>query len=73
VLWNAGAKKYDVFPLDDRFAERGHVPDRPSLSRDKTEFTYYAGTVRVPEGTAPDLKMRSQKIAATPLRALDEN
>lgn len=63
-LFDNEAKKYNVYPLDDRFAERGHVPDRPSVTRGMTEFTYYPGTVRVPEGSAPNVKARSHSITA---------
>jgi arylsulfatase len=38
------AKKFDVLPLDDRFAERGDPSLRPSLIAGRTDFTYYAGT-----------------------------
>src|SRR5262249_55679944 len=58
------AKKYHVYPLDATFAERADVSIRPSLTRGRTTFTYYAGTVRVPEGSAPDTKNRSFTITA---------
>jgi hypothetical protein len=64
VLFDQEAKKYNVYPLDDRFAERVNVPDRPSLTRGRSEFTYYPGTVRVPEGSAPNIKARSHQITA---------
>jgi arylsulfatase len=63
-VFEVEAKKYGVFPLDDRFAERGGVPDRPSHSRGRTTFTYYPGAVRIPEGSAPNVKARSHKITA---------
>jgi len=65
ALFESEAKKYNVLPLDDRFAERGNVPDRPSLSRGREQFTFYPGTVRVPEGTAPNVKARSHTVEAT--------
>ena len=58
------ARKYHVYPLDDRFVERGVVPDRPSVTRGRTSFTYYPGTVRIPEGSAPNVKARSHRITA---------
>jgi arylsulfatase A-like enzyme len=64
ALFEAEAKKYNVYPLDDRFAERGVVADRPSVTRGRTEFVYLPGTVRVPEGTAPNVKARSHRITA---------
>jgi arylsulfatase len=62
AVFDAEAKKYNVYPLDDRFSERGDVPDRPSLTRGRSEFVYLPGTVRVPEGTAPNVKARSHRI-----------
>lgn len=64
ALFQEEAKKYNVLPLDDRFAERANVPDRPSQTRGRTSFTYYPGTFRVPEGSAPNVKMRSHEITA---------
>jgi hypothetical protein len=40
------------------------VSIRPSLSRGRTEFTYYPGMIRIPEGAAPDLKNKSYRIIA---------
>jgi len=64
ATFDAEAKKYNVYPLDDRFSERADVPDRPSLTRGKSQFVYLPGTVRVPEGTAPNVKARSHRITA---------
>ncbi|MGF9761872.1 arylsulfatase [Microvirga sp. 0TCS3.31] len=64
ALFEQEAKANNVYPLDDRFAERGVVPDRPSVTRGRTQFTYYAGTRRVPEGSAPNVKGRSHSITA---------
>ncbi|QLE58370.1 arylsulfatase [Nostoc sp. TCL26-01] len=58
------AKKHKVLPLDDRTAERFDVKIRPSLTRGRTTFTYYPGTVSIPEGSAPNLKNRSFTITA---------
>jgi arylsulfatase A-like enzyme len=57
------AKKYDVLPLDDRFAERGDPSLRPSLIEGRTEFVYYAGT-RIPEPSAANTKNTSHTITA---------
>lgn len=46
------------------FAERADVSIRPSLTRGRSTFTYYPGTVRVPEGAAPDLKNKSFTVTA---------
>jgi hypothetical protein len=58
------AKKYNVYPLDSSFASRADPAIRPSLTRGRTEFTYYAGMIRIPEGSAPNFKNKSWPIAA---------
>jgi len=58
------AARYNVLPLDNSRIERMDVSNRPSLTRGRSLFTYYPGMVRIPEGSAPDLKNRSFKIAA---------
>ncbi|MDQ6438164.1 arylsulfatase [Mesorhizobium sp. LHD-90] len=64
-LFDEEAGKYNVYPLDDRFAERGVNPARPSFTKGRTKFEYAAGTVRIPEGNAPPIYQRSHKITAT--------
>jgi hypothetical protein len=61
--FDAEAKKYNVYPLDSSFASRGDPAIRPSLTRGRTEFNYYAGMVRIPEGYAPNFKNQSWTIA----------
>jgi arylsulfatase A-like enzyme len=63
-LFETEAWKYNVYPLDDRFAERAIDPLRPSLVRGLTRFTYRAGTTRVTEGVAPPIKNVSHRITA---------
>lgn len=58
------AAKFDVLPLDDRFAERAFNPERPSVTRGRKLFTYQAGTTRVPEGSAPPVYQQSHTITA---------
>lgn len=58
------AKKYNVYPLDSSAAERLNPAIRPSLTRGRSEFTYYPGMIRIPEGAAPDFKNKSWTIAA---------
>jgi arylsulfatase len=58
------ARKYNVYPLDSSFASRGDPSIRPSLTRGRSEFTYYPGMVRIPEGSAPNFKNQSWAIAA---------
>jgi hypothetical protein len=38
-LFEVEAKKYNVLPLDDRFAERADPSLRPSLIKGRTSFT----------------------------------
>ena len=64
ALFNSEARKYDVYPLDDRFVERGINPDRPSVVKGRSTFSYSAGTTRIPEGSAPPIYQRSHKITA---------
>ncbi len=63
-LFMAEAGRYNVLPLDDRAAERLDPRLRPSLIAGRTEFTYYAGTSRVAESCAPNIKNRSHAITA---------
>ncbi len=64
LLFYAEAAKYSVLPLDDRKWERFDVSIRPSLTRGRTEFTYYGRMTRIPEGAAPDVKNKSFRITA---------
>ena len=63
LFW-AEASKYNVLPLDNSRIERFDVSLRPSLTKGRTEFTYYPGMVRIPEGSAPDFKNKSYRITA---------
>ena len=63
LFW-AEAAKYSVLPLDNSKINRFDVNLRPSLTRGRTEFTYYPGMARIPEGTAPDFKNKSYRIVA---------
>ncbi|MCM5662489.1 arylsulfatase [Galbibacter mesophilus] len=57
------AKKYQVYPLDDRGAQRLTVP-KPSLIEGRTSFTFYEGAVRLPETVAPNTKNTSWTMEA---------
>jgi len=63
-LFVVEAAKYDVLPLDDGNIERFDVANRPSNTAGRTTFTYFPGQLRIPEGSAPDLKNRSWDITA---------
>jgi arylsulfatase A-like enzyme len=64
AVFDAEAKKYNVYPLDSSFTARFDTAIRPSLTRGRTEFTYYPGMIRIPEGSAPDFKNKSWAAAA---------
>jgi arylsulfatase A-like enzyme len=64
AVFEREAKKYNVYPLNSDLAGRLDLRLRPSLTRGRSTFTYYPGTIRVPEGTAPDTKNKSFTITA---------
>jgi arylsulfatase len=64
LLFYAEAAKHNVLPLDHSTLARVDVSIRPSLTRGRTEFTYFQGLTRIPEGTAPDVKNKSFRITA---------
>jgi len=64
AIFEQEARKFDVLPLDDRFAARGMNPERPSVARGRTVFTYDGNATRIPEGSAPPIYQRSHSITA---------
>jgi hypothetical protein len=54
-LFMAEAAKYNVLPLDDRFAERMDVTLGPSFFAGRDAVTFYPGMTRLPEGSGPKL------------------
>jgi arylsulfatase len=63
LFW-AEATRYNVLPIDDRAAIRFDSALRPALNRDRKTFSFYSGTTRIPEGSAPELKNKSYSITA---------
>jgi arylsulfatase len=63
LFWKE-AEKYSVLPIDNSKVERLDVSNRPSLTTGRTQFTYYPGLLRIPEGAAPDIKNKSFRISA---------
>ena len=61
-LWWAEAGKYNVLPLDDRITTRLIVA-RGGV-KERTSYTYYPGTVRLPPQNQPHTKNRSHRITA---------
>lgn len=64
AAFDVEAKKYNVYPLDSSFASRADPAIRPSLTRGRSEFIYFPGMIRIPEGSAPDFKNKSWTVAA---------
>jgi len=63
-VFDREAKKYQVYPLDSTMADRVDPAIRPSLTRGRSEFTYYPGMIRIPEGSSPDVKNKSFSMTA---------
>jgi len=64
ATFDVEAKKFNVYPLDSSFSSRADPAIRPSLSRGRSEYLFYPGMKRIPEGSAPDFKNKSWTIAA---------
>jgi arylsulfatase A-like enzyme len=64
--WWAAAARYSVLPLDGRKTERlsAELQGRPSLTGDRTSFTYYPGTLALASGSAPKILNKSFAITA---------
>lgn len=58
------AAKYNVLPLDDRFANRADASLRPSYIKGKQHFVYLPNTVRLPEACSPNTKNVHHTLAA---------
>jgi arylsulfatase A-like enzyme len=64
-LFYAEAAKYHVLPIDNDRVMRLNPINRPSLSGEgRMSYTYYAGSKRIPEGVAPDMKNKSWSLTA---------
>jgi arylsulfatase len=64
ALWFAHAGRNNVFPLDDRTAVEQLAVERPTISKARTNFSYYPDTADVPEGVAPNIRNKSFSIMA---------
>jgi arylsulfatase A-like enzyme len=64
-LWWSEAASNNILPLNfSPLATIQAIFEKPSLTRGLTQFKYYQGTVRIPEGTAPEIKNSSYTITA---------
>ena len=61
--WWQEAEKYQVLPLDDRFAER-FAENAERHRGERTTYTFWRGMGHVPSEVAPDLRSRSYRIDA---------
>jgi hypothetical protein len=61
-MWWAEAGKYNVLPLDDRLHER-LITVRGGV-KERTSYTYFPGTVRLPPQNQPHTMNRSHRITA---------
>lgn len=64
-IWHQEAVRNQVYPLDDRVGERLAVDHKPNPGNARRSFTYYPGAIRIPEGSAPNVKGRSHRITAS--------
>ena len=67
AIFDREAKRYNVYPLDDRAAARFANPggiNRPSFVTGRKHFEFYPGAIRLPEGSAPSVKSKSHSITA---------
>jgi len=62
--WWVEAEKYQVLPLDDRFAER-FAENAERHRGERTNYTFWQGMGHIPSEVAPDLRSRSYTIEAT--------
>ncbi len=65
AVFDAEARKYDVYPLSDATLARALPANRPSLLGDRNSVTYFAGHVRIPEPatlpyTSTSFELRAQ-------------
>ena len=71
-LFDREAEKYDVYPIDDRFFERGEEP-RPTVFEDRTQFEFYPGAVFLPGDVAPNVAANSGYVITADLNITDED
>jgi arylsulfatase A-like enzyme len=63
ALFEEEAKKYNVFPLDPRFSERGDPRNR-AIGEPPTSWVYYGTNIRLPEAIGPNIYPNSHTITA---------
>lgn len=65
-LWWAEAARYEVLPLDGRAVERlnAEAMGRPSLTGERTSFTYFPGQIGLPNEASPRILNKSWTLTA---------
>ena len=73
-MWLIEAVKYNVLPLDDRFAERSNpeIAGRPQLIKGRTQVLY-GGMGRLSESSIVNFKNKSHTITAIVIVPDDNN
>ncbi|RED23250.1 arylsulfatase [Flavobacterium cutihirudinis] len=64
TIFNEEAKKYNVYPLDDRGTGRLISPKPTPSDPKRKHFTFYAGATRLAETASPNTKNKSHSITA---------
>ncbi len=64
ALFKEEAKKYNVYPLDDRGTGRLISPKPTPSDPKRKHFTFYAGAIRLAETASPNTKNKSHSITA---------
>ena len=62
-LFDSEAKKYDVYPLDDRFNERA-INGPPTVFENRTNFDFYPGAIFLSGEVAPNFGTTDYTITA---------
>ncbi len=62
AVFDQEARKYNVYPLDDRGGARFDPASLPLASTGKTDFSYFPGAVRIPEKSAPNFLGTSYEL-----------
>ena len=65
-LFDSEAEKYNVYPIDDRFAQRSFLP-RPTVWEDRTKFDFYPGAIFLPGDVAPNVAENSSYVITADL------
>lgn len=67
ALFDSEAERYNVYPIDDRKAERlnAEIAGRPDALAGKTSLTLYPGATGIPENSFLNTKNKSWEVSAS--------